>query len=344
MAYYVGLDVSVKTTSVCIVDESGKTMKEHSLATEPEVIAAWLGKTGFTFERIGHEAGPMSSWLHEGLCRLGLPVVCVEARHMQTALAAMRNKTDRNDARGIAQMMRTGWFRPVHIKSTASQELRLLLVARQTLIERRHDIENVIRGTLKVFGIRVGQTTRLTFSRRVRELVEGEGTIAEVIEALLNARDAMMEQMQVLHRKLLRQVRADKVCRRLMTAPGVGAVVAASFKAGVDAPERFGRSRNVGAHFGLTPRRYASGEMDRMGCISKCGDGLVRTALYEAATVLLTRVKRWSTLKAWGMKVAGRAGLQKAIVAVARKLAVILHRMWTDGSDFQWGKTQEAKA
>jgi transposase len=286
----------------------------------------------------------MSSWLHEGLSKLGLPVVCVEARHMQTALAAMRNKTDRNDARGIAQMMRTGWFRQVHIKSTAGQELRLLLVARRALIDRRRDIENVIRGTLKVFGIRVGQTSRLNFSRRVRELVEDRGAIAEIITPLLTVRDTLMEQLQVLHRKLMNQVRSDKVCRQLMTAPGVGVVVAASFKAGVDAPERFSRSRNVGAHFGLTSRRYASGEMDRMGRISKCGDELVRTSLYEATNVLLTRVKRWSALKAWGMKIARKAGVQKAKVAVARKLAVILHRMWTDGSDFQWGKAEKAAA
>lgn len=344
MRYYVGLDVSVKTTSVCIVDEAGKVVKERSLPTEPEVIAGWLGKTGLVFERVGHEAGPMSSWLHEELSKLGLPMVCVEARHMQTALAAMRNKTDRNDARGIAQMMRTGWFREVHIKSTAGQELRLLLVARRALIDRRRDIENVIRGTLKVFGIRVGQVSRLKFSERVRELVEDRGAIAEIIAPLLTVRNTMMEQMQVLHRKLMNQVRTDRVCRQLMTAPGVGVVVAASFKAGVDAPERFSRSRNVGAHFGLTPRRYASGEMDRMGCISKCGDELVRTSLYEAANVLLTRVKRWSMLKAWGMKIARKAGVQKAKVAVARKLAVILHRMWADGSDFRWGKAQEAVA
>lgn len=241
-------------------------------------------------------------------------------------------------------MMRTGWFRPVHIKSAASQELRLLLVARRALIDGRRDIENVIRGTLKVFGIRVGSTTRLNFSKRVRELVEDRGMIAETIAPLLTARDTLMEQMQVLHRKLMKQVRGDRICRQLMTAPGVGVVVAASFKAGVDAPERFRRSRDVGAHFGLTSRRYASGEMDRMGRISKCGDELVRTSLYEAANVLLRRVKRWNTLKAWGLKIAQKAGMAKATVAVARKLAVILHRMWADGSDFQWGKAQEAGA
>jgi transposase len=265
-------------------------------------------------------------------------------RPIATLISLVEISKHFDDARGIAQMMRTGWFRQVHIKSTAGQELRLLLVARRALIDRRRDIENVIRGTLKVFGIRVGQTSRLNVSGRVHELEEDRGASAEIIAPLLTVHDTLMEQMLVLHRKLMNQVRSDKVCRQLMTAPGVGVVVAASFKAGVDAPERFSRSRNVGAHFGLTSRRYASGEMDRMGRISKCGDELVRTSLYEATNVLLTRVKRWSALKAWGMKIARKAGVQKAKVAVARKLAVILHRMWTDGSDFQWGKAEKAAA
>jgi transposase len=338
MKYYVGLDVSVKTTAVCIVDENGKITKERSLASEPESLADWLGKTGLCFERVGHEAGPLSSWLHEGLARKGLPVVCVEARHMQTALSAMRNKTDRNDARGIAQMMRTGWFRVVHIKSRESQELRLLLVHRRLLVDKRRDIENAIRGTLKVFGVKVGQVSRLKFSDRVTELVADMPSIAEVIVPMLKVRDVLMEQYQILHHKLKTYVRQDAVCRRLMTAQGVGPVAAASFKSGVDAPERFASSRSVGAHFGITPRRYASGETDRQGRISKCGDGMVRAALYNAAHIVLTRAGKWSSLKAWGLKLAKRAGMEKAKVAVARKLAVILHRMWRDDSDFRWGR------
>lgn len=336
MAYYVGLDVAVKSTSVCIVDEDGKVVKERSLVTEPESLADWLAKTGLPFERVGHEAGPMSAWLHEGLARKGLPVVCVEARHMQAALAAMRNKTDRNDACGIAQMMRTGWYRDVHIKSHAAQELRLLLVARRSMIDNRRNIENAIRGTLKVFGIKVGLVSRLKFSDRVRELVADKPAIADTVAAMLAARDALMTQYHVLHRRLKQAAREDVVCRRLMSAPGVGPVVAVTYRAGVDTPERFAKSSSVGAHFGITPKRYASGETDRQGSISKCGDGMVRTALYEAANALLTRSKRPSSLKAWGLAIAKRSCMAKAKVAMARKLAVILHRMWADGTEFNW--------
>jgi transposase len=337
MRYYVGLDVSVKTTAVCIVDEAGKVIKERSLATEPSTLADWLGRTGLEIACVGHESGPMSAWLHEGLERADLTVVCVEARHMATALAAMRNKTDRNDARGIAQMMRTGWYRPVHIKSHAAQALRLLLVARQTLIDNRRNIENVVRGTLKVFGIKVGQVSRLKFAERVRELVCNRAEIAETIEALLKARDSLMTQYCDLHRKLKQVAREDQVCRRLMTAPGVGPVVAVTYRAGVDEAGRFAKSHSVGAHFGLTSRRYASGEIDRQGAISKCGDAMVRTALYEAANAVLTRSKRSSRLKAWGHAIAKRSCPAKAKVAVARKLAVILHRMWADETDYRWG-------
>lgn len=342
MRYYVGLDVSVKTTAVCIVDGDGKVIMERSLATEPESLGGWLSKTGLPIDRVGHEAGPMSAWLHEGLARMGVPVVCVEARHMQTALAAMRNKTDRNDARGIAQMMRTGWYRAVQIKSGRAQELRLLLVARQTLIDNRRNIENAIRGTLKVFGIKVGQVSRLRFSERVRELVCNRPEVAETIEALLRARDALMAQYHDLHRRLKTAAREDAVCRRLMSAPGVGPVVAVNFRAGVDTPERFAKSASVGAYFGMTPRRYASGETDRQGAISKCGDEMVRTALYEAANVLLTRSKRASGLKSWGLAIAKRSCMAKAKVAVARKLAVILHRMWVNGTEFCWGEEVSA--
>lgn len=355
MPYYVGLDVSVKTTAVCIVDADGTVVLERSLATEPESIADWLGKAVAKLSgqsqseaeceitRVGHEAGPMSAWLHGGLVKAGLPVVCVEARHMATALAAMRNKTDRNDARGIAQMVRTGWFREVHIKSDRAQELRLLLVARRTLIDNRRNVENAIRGTLKVFGIKIGQVSRLKFGERVRELVATNVEIADTVAALLKARDALMDQYHVLHRRLKAVASQDEVCRRLMSAPGVGPVVAVTYRASVDTPDRFARSRAVGAHFGMTPKRYASGETDRQGAISKCGDEMVRTALYEAANVLLTRSKRASSLKTWGLALAKRASMPKAKVAVARKLGVILHAMWRDNRDFDWGEAQASR-
>jgi len=344
MSFYVGLDVSVKLTAVCIVDGDGAIMREAVLCTEPETLASFLSGTGLTFARVGLEAGPLSSWLHDGLAAAGLPVVCVEARHMAAALSAMRNKTDRNDARGIAQMMRTGWFREVHVKSQEARELRLLLVNRRTLVTKRCELENTIRGTLKVFGLKVGVVSRLGFEARVLELVAKHQNLGDLLRPMLTVRAVVMEQYHVLHRRLLQAVREDEVCRRSMTVPGVGPVVAAVYRTGVDVPERFVRSHSVGAHFGLTPRKYASGETDRSGRISKCGDALVRTSLYEAANILLTRVKGWCKLKAWGLRLARRVGMQKAKVAVARKLAVILHRMWVDGSDFRWGRSEALAA
>ncbi|MFQ5765745.1 MAG: IS110 family transposase [Rhodospirillales bacterium] len=338
MEYYVGLDVSVKTTAICIVDGTGDVVREAALVTEPETLVAFLRGLGLDMVRVGHEAGPMSAWLHEGLEAAGLPVVCVEARHMKSALSAMVNKTDRNDARGIAQMMRTGWYKRVHVKGQDARRLRLLLTNRRTLIDQRCHVEQVIRGTLKGFGLKVGVVGRRGFEARIMELLAERTDLVGLVEPLLVAHRAIMEQGAVLDRKLREAVREDAVCRRLMTVPGVGPVVAASFRSGVDTAERFGRSRAVGAYFGLTPRKYESGETSRTGRISKCGDGAVRTALYEAANILLTRVKSWCALKAWGLRLARHAGMQKAKVAVARKLAVILHRMWRDGVDFRMRK------
>lgn len=338
MKYYVGLDVSVKLMAVCIVDETGRVVRETVLVTEPSSLASYLEGTGLRFKRIGLEAGPMSSWLHDGLLAAGLPVVVVEARHMKSALAAMRNKTDRADARGIAQMMRTGWFRQVHVKSAGAQELRLLLVNRHALMSKRRDIDNTIRGTLKVFGLKVGTVGRQGFEERVVSLLAERSDLLELVTPMLTVRRVLLEQFFVLHRRLKRMAKEHAVCRQLMTAPAIGPVISVTYLSGVDDPRRFAKSRSVGAHFGITPRTHASGEVERTGRISKCGDGMVRAALYEAAHIILSRLTRWCALKTWGLRVAKRAGLQKAKVAVARKLAVILHRMWMDGTPFRWGK------
>jgi transposase len=344
MEHFVGLDVSVRETSLCVVDHAGKIVKEARVPTEPEAIVALLGKGSFTPKRVGLEAGPMSQWLYAGLAEAGLPVICVEAQHMRSALSAQRNKTDRNDARGIAQMMRVGLYRPVHIKTPASQERRLLLTARKLLQAKMLDLEAEVRGTLKNFGLRVGVVGKGGFRQRVRELIEGNEALDMVITALLEAHAAVRTQYDLLHKRLLDTVRDDPLCRRLMTTPGVGPVIALTFQATVDVPERFPKSRLVGAHFGLTPKRYASGETDHSGRISKCGDEMMRTALFEGAQALLVCTKKWSALKAWGMAIARRRGLKRAIVAVARKLAVILHRMWLDGTEFRWGSEVPATA
>jgi len=342
MAHFVGLDVSVKETSVCVVDDAGKVILEQKVRTEPEDIIALLTSLGATFGRIGIEAGPLSQWLVNALTAAELPVICVETRHMKALTAQQINKTDRNDARGIAQMMRVGLFKPVHVKTLVAQEQRMLLTSRKLLQRKLLDVESDLRGTLRNFGLRVGVVSGSRYEARVRELVEGFPGLAAIAEPLLNVRRVMRQQFAVLHKMLLDTVRGDPVCRRLMTAPGVGAVVALTYRATVDQPQRFVHSRAVGAHVGLTPKRYQSGEIDYDGGVSKCGDALLRTMLYEAAHSLLTRSRKWSWLKAWGMRVAQRRGIRRAIVAVARRLAVVLHRMWVDGSEFRWSKDSAA--
>ncbi len=336
MKYYAGLDVSLDWTSVCIVDEVGRVVREWTVPSESQALVNFLIGTGKPFARIGLEAGALSEWLYAGLVAVELPVVCLETRRVKSALSAMVVKTDRNDAQGIAQITRTGWFRPVHVKTAKCQELRTLLTARKLLVNQVVAIGQSIRGLLRPFGLKVGRTSSRNFEQRVIELLAEQPCPLLIIEPLLEARGTLMRKLEVLHRQVLSAVKEDHFCRRLMTVPGVGPLTALTFRTAVDQPQRFVRSKSVGAHFGLTPRKYQSGEIDRSGRISKVGDGSVRTALFEAANVLLMRTTRWCTLKAWGMKIARRQGMKRAKVAVARKLAVILHRIWVDGTVFRW--------
>jgi len=336
MDNFAGLDVSVKETSVCIVDDTGRIVREMKVASEPEALLAVLKNPAYRFKRIGLEAGPLSQWLFSAIAEASLPVICVETRHMRAALQAQINKTDRNDARGIAQMMRAGLYRPVHVKTLRSQKLRMLLTHRKLLQSKAIAIENDLRATLRNFGLKVGMVGTLKFEARIKELVEGLPDLATLVEPLLVVRRALREQIGILHRRLLAVVRDDEVCRRLMTIPGVGPVVALTYRASVDVPSRFRNSKAVGAVFGLTPSKYKSGEIDRTGAISRCGDEMMRVMLYEAAHTMLVRSVKWSWLKAWAMKIARHRGLKKAIVALARRLAVIMHRIWVDGTEFRW--------
>ena len=321
MDHFAGLDVSVKETSLCIVDDAGRIVREVKVASEPEALLAVLTNPAYCFKRIGLEAGPLSQWLFSALAEAGLPVICVETRHMRAALKAQINKTDRNDARGIAQMMRAGLYRPVHVKTLRSQKLRMLLTHRKLLQSKAIAIENDLRGTLRNFGLKVGVAGAVKFEARVRELVETFPDLAILVEPLLVVRRTLREQLGILHRHLLTIARDDEVCRRLMTVPGVGPVVALTYRATVDVPARFRNSKAVGAVVGLTPCKYQSGESDRTGAISKCGDEMMRVMLYEAAQIMLVHSKRWSWLKAWAMKIARHRGMKKAIVALARRLA-----------------------
>jgi transposase len=336
MTYFAGLDVSVKETSVCIVDDAGKIVQEARVASEPEALLQVLTNTIYRFKRVGLEAGPLSQWLYSVLAEAGLPVICVETRHMRAMLKAQINKTDRNDARGIAQMMRVGLYRAVHVKTLRSQKLRMLLTHRKLLQSKAIAVENDLRATLRNFGLKVGMVGTVKFEARIKELVENLPDLAVLVQPLLIVRQVVREQLGILHRRLLAIVQDDDACRRLMTIPGVGPVVALTYRVTVDVPARFRNSKAVGAVFGLTPSKYQSGQNERSGGISRCGDEMMRMMLYEAAQSMLLRSAKWSWLKAWAMKIARHRGMKKAIVALARRLAVIMHRMWVDGTAFRW--------
>jgi transposase len=340
--HFAGLDVSLDETAVCVVDEEGRIVKEARVPSEPEALVAFLQGLGLALERVGLEACSLSAWLHGGLTAAGLPAMCLETRQAKAAMNAMPNKTDRNDARAIAQIVRTGWFRAVHVKSPACRAWRALLAARRLVLNKLRDVENGLRALLREAGLKLGTPARKEFAARVRELVGADAVLSASAEPLLTIIEAMTLELARLTKQVLTVVRDEPVCRRLMGVPGVGPLTALTFRATIDRPDRFRRSRDVGAHLGLTPKRYQSGETDVQGGISRCGDELARTALYEAAHSLLVRSRRWSALRARGMQVAKRRGMARARVAVARKLAVVLHRVWADGAEFRWGKEAPA--
>lgn len=337
MTYYAALDISLRSVNVCVIDTEGKIKAEAKLSSEVEDILAYLDSLGIELAAIGFEAGTLTQYLNYGLTAAGHEVICMEARQVKAALSAMRNKTDKNDARGIAQILRSGWYSRVHVKSLESHQIRALLSSRKAVLTKCVDLENEIRGLFKIFGIKL--PPRLghgAFDGAIRETIEADVALAHALLPLLDARLVLYRTFRELDNRTRKLAHADEVCRRLMTAPGVGFVTALTFKAGVDDPSRFRRSRTVAAHFGLTPRRFQSGEMDIPGRISRAGDPDVRATLYTAAHAMMTRSSRSSPLKAWGRQLAKKRGHRRAVVAVARKLAVILHRMWIDETQFHW--------
>jgi transposase len=336
MELYVGLDVSLKDTSICVVDNKGRLIVEGVVASNPEEIAVFLISKASAAVRVGLETGPTATWLWHELRILGFPVICIDARHAKAALSMQINKSDRNDALGLARIMQCGWYKEVRVKSLDSHRVRALLNSRALLVKIKRDIENQIRGLLKNLGLLIGKNRGKAFTSRVEELLSDSPVLAAAIGPLLVTRETVRGEIVAFDRHLLRLARNHAESRRLMTVPGVGPITTLAFLAAVDDPKRFKRSRSVGAYVGLTPRRHASGEIDWTGRISKCGDTMLRSYLFDAAGVLLTRVPKWCALKAWGLRLAKRSGFKKAKVAVARKLAVILHRMWCDGTDFQW--------
>jgi transposase len=342
MQFFVGVDVSLDSVSICVIDERGVIIKEGKADSEPVAIAHFIRHRGRRVEHVGLEAGPLSQWLYAGLVREGFQVTVMEARHVRASFAAMRVKTDRNDARGIAQLVRLGWFKTVHVKAPSAQETRVLLNGRQFLVDKLTGIENSMRAALRNFGLKMGQVSRRNWAARAQELAAGSPALETLVVSLLRVRDVLLQELRALDRKLIEAARTDPVVRMLMTAPGVGAIVALTFRSAVDDPTRFQRARDIGPWLGLTPSRYHSGRTDIVGHITKAGDAKLRTALYEAATTLIGRVVGWSSLKSWGVRLARRSGVKKARVAVARKLAVVLLTMWRSQAPFRWTGKPEA--
>jgi transposase len=345
MEHYAGIDVSLECSSVCIVDATGKIVREGKVASEPEALIAWLGSSRTDFVRIGLEAGPLSQWLYPAMQQAGLAVELLETRHVHKAFETMLVKSDRNDARGIAQLIRLGWFKPVHCKSLAAQEMRALLTARKLVQSKLHDVQNSLRGILRGFGLKVGETTPARFSGRITGLVTGHPNLEVIAKALLAVHAVLLREFNGFEKRLRRTARADTRARLLMSVPGIGTIVALTYTSAIDDPARFTSSKKVGAHFGLTPKKYQSGETDYTGRISKIGDASVRAALFEAAHIMLTKpLKGCTQLKSWAMRIARRAGMRKAKVALARKLAVIMHRMLADGQSFDPTATAKVAA
>ncbi len=335
MEHYAGIDVSLECSCVCVVNATGKIVREGKVASEPEALIAWFGALGLPLGRIGLEAGPLSQWLYAAMRSAGLAVELLETRHVRDAFKSMLVKSDRNDARNIAQLMRLGWFKPVHCKSLAAQEMRALLTARKLVQSKLHDVQNSARGILRGFGLKVGETTPTRFSGRIKELVAGHPSLEVIAESLVAVHAVLLREFKSFEKRLRLTARSDTRTRLLMSVPGVGTIVALTYASAIDDPARFTSSKRVGPHFGLTPRKYQSGETDYTGRISKIGDASVRAVLFEAAHTILTKpLKGCTQLKSWAMRIARRAGMSKAKVALARKLAVIMHRMLADGQSF----------
>jgi transposase len=336
MDQYAGIDVSLECSSVCVVDGNGRIVRETKVASEPEVLIGWFRSLEFGLARIGLEAGPLSQWLYAAMKKAGLAVELLETRHVSDAFKAMPVKSDRNDARKIAQLMRLGWFRPVHCKSISAREIRAMLTARKLVQSKLLDLENSLRGILRGFGLKVGKTTKRTFAARISELVTGQPALEAIAAAMLAVHMVLVREFNGFEKRVRAMSRLDEKARLLMSTPAVGPIVSLTFACAIDNPCRFTSSKQAGPHFGLTPKKYQSGETDYTGRISKHGDASVREALYEAAHIMLTKpIKRCSELKRWAMRIARRAGINKAKVALARKLAVILLRMLKDNVPFR---------
>ena len=333
--YFVGLDVGLHKTAICVVDGEGRPVWSGDVASEAEVIAGALSRYASSPLKLGLETGQLSIHLTRSLRALGYDTVCMDARQVAAALSTVVNKTDANDARGIAHLLRCGLYRAVHVKSEEAVDRRVLLASRQQMLAQVAALESSIRGLLKLYGVKLGPARRAAFIPRIREAMTQMGELARVgIAGQVTALEALRGSLRHMDGVLKEQAAGNKMAALLMSMPGIGPLNAASFIATLDEAGRFADSRQVGAYLGLTPRQYSSGEIERRGRISRCGPAHTRALLYEAAHCLLHFYKGESHLKRWGKRLAQKKGMKRAIVAVARRMAVILHRMLVTGQPY----------
>ena len=345
MGMFAGLDVGGKKTAVCVVDEAGKIVWQGMVDTHAEMIAAALKRWRGKLAKVGLESGPFTPHLHRTLAAMDFPMVCMDARRAADAIKSRRVKSDKADAWALAEMLRTGWFTPVHVKTIDSHRIKTLLGARDQLVKIKRSLGNQVRGLLRPFGIRLPSRvgTKL-FAEAAHQATQNDPIMHASIKALLEALVSIDAQVGKLDGELKELARRSEVAWRLMSVPGVGPITALAFVAAIEDVKRFGRTRDIGAYLGLTEKRYQSGETDIKMGISKQGDSMARHYLYEAANVMLTTVKKRFPLRSWGLKLMKERGPKRARVAVARKLAVMLGRMWKDGTHFDATLSAQAVA
>ncbi len=342
MEHFIGFDVSNKTIAACVLDKDGNILDEREIFTHKQDILDYLAPWQETLVRIGFEVGQMSPWLYHFLKDAGFPAICLEIRHASAAIKSQPIKTDKNDAQALAQMMRLGWYKSTFVKSPKMQKLRMLLCHRQQLNQQIQNLRNAIRGSLKSFGIKLGSVRRGHYKDAVYLQIGDDTLMLQAIQPLLIALEHMEDSFKVMSKTVQEYAHADPICQLLVSIPGIDEITSLAFRATIETPERFKRARDIGPFLGLIPRKYASGEVDKTGGITKCGDRALRSYLYEAGLVILTRVKKSFALKEWGLEIAKRSNFKKAAIAVARKLAIICLRLWKDQEEFNWNNNRLA--
>lgn len=341
MNKYVGFDVSKEATTFCVIDEAGATVARGQVASTPQALAAALGRFAPQARRVVLETGTMAHWLARGLAHHSVTAEIVDAREAHAIMKLRPNKSDVGDAHLLAQIARAGLCRPVAIKSETAQHIQIVLKARHHLVQSRRALANTMRGLLRSMGI-VLAAGAARLARRVHTALADHPSLRLAILPLLDALDGLEKQIARLDAIVAAQAGKEPAARLLMSAPGVGPVIALAYLAVIDDPNRFVRSRAVGPYLGLTARRYQSGDTDYNGRISKHGNTMLRSLAYEAASCLMTRVRRAHPLKDWARRIKKRSGHKKACVALARKLMIVLHAMLRANQPFRWPEPKPA--